>query len=232
MLPDWSFVVNTVIALLMGMAIGFERQWRQHPAGLRTNTLVALGAALFVSLAGPNLLNDTNSPTRMASYVVSGLGFLGGGVILRDGLNVKGLNTAASLWCSGAVGTLAGSGLPGYAVIGTVAVLGVHLGLRPIALWIDARTKMATDVETWYRLRIEAESSHDAQIRTILLRHVGSHAKMNLQGLSTQEIEGNRTVVLADIFALERSDRAMEEIVARVSIEPAVKAVSWQRTTG
>src|SRR5580700_10379569 len=125
----WGFVGNIVAALSMGMAVGLERQWRSHPAGLRTNALVALGAALFVSLSV--LMNDTNSPTRIASYVVSGLGFLGGGVILRDGLNVKGLNTAATLWCSGAVGTLSGAGFPLEALTGTAAILAVHLGLRP-----------------------------------------------------------------------------------------------------
>jgi putative Mg2+ transporter-C (MgtC) family protein len=229
-MPVLSYVTNIVAALLMGMAIGLERQWRQHSAGLRTNTLVALGAALFVSLS--ILMDDTNSPTRIASYIVSGLGFLGGGVILRDGLNVKGLNTAASLWCSGAVGTLCGAGYAGHALLGTAAVLFVHIGLRPLGQWIDARTKMATDVETYYRLRIELDASHDAHIGHILLRHLGGHAKLNLQGLSTEDTEKDRTVVLAAIYSPERSDRAMEDIMARVSIEPEVKAVSWQRTTG
>jgi putative Mg2+ transporter-C (MgtC) family protein len=229
-MPTLSFVVNIVAALLMGMAIGLERQWRQHPAGLRTNTLVSLGAALFVSLS--ILMVDTNSPTRIASYVVSGLGFLGGGVILRDGLNVKGLNTAASLWCSGAVGTLCGAGFAGHALFGTAAVLIVHLGLRPMARRIDARTKMATDVETYYRLRVEAEASHDSHIRHILLRHVGGKANLSLQGLSTEDAEPNRVLVLADIFSLDRNDRAMEDIVARVSIEPEVKAVSWRQIAG
>jgi putative Mg2+ transporter-C (MgtC) family protein len=229
-MPSVSFMLNIVVAGLLGMAIGLERQWRQHPAGLRTNTLVALGAALFVSLS--ILMNDSNSPTRVASYVVSGLGFLGGGVILRDGLNVKGLNTAASLWCSGAVGTLCGSGFAGHALFGTAAVLLVHLVLRPLAKQIDARTRMAVDVETYYRLRVESEASHDAHLRHILLRHVGGHGRLSLQGLSTEDAEPNRVVILADIFAMERSDRAMEEIVARVSIEPEVKAVSWQRTAG
>jgi putative Mg2+ transporter-C (MgtC) family protein len=229
-MPSLAFVENIAAALLMGMVIGLERQYRQHAAGLRTNTLVALGAALFVSLS--ILMDDTNSPTRVASYIVSGLGFLGGGVILRDGLNVKGLNTAASLWCSGAVGTLCGAGYAGHALLGTIAVLFVHIGLRPLARWIDARTKLATDVETYYRLRIESDANHDAHIRHILLRHIGGHAKLNLQGLSTEETEKDRTVVLAAIFAPERNDRAMEEIMARLSIEPEVKAVSWQRTTG
>jgi putative Mg2+ transporter-C (MgtC) family protein len=101
-----------------------------------------------------------------------------------------------------------------------------------MAKWIDTRTKLAIDVETYYRLRVEAEASHDAHIRHILLRHVGGHAKLSLQGLSTEDTEPGRVVVLADIFALERNDRALEDIVARVSIEPEVKAVSWQRSAG
>jgi putative Mg2+ transporter-C (MgtC) family protein len=226
-----SFVANIGAALVMGMAIGLERQWRSHPAGLRTNTLVALGAALFVSLSV--LMNDTNSPTRIASYVVSGLGFLGGGVILRDGLNVKGLNTAATLWCSGAVGTLSGAGFPLEALTGTVAILTVHLGLRPVVRWIDARRKVATDTEaeTYYRLRVVCDADHDAHIRHILLRHVGGNGKLSLQGISTEDLEDKQTVVVADIFAVQRNDRALEEIVARISIEPEVKSVSWQRTT-
>jgi putative Mg2+ transporter-C (MgtC) family protein len=90
-----NFIMNIGAALLLGMAIGVERHYRQHPAGLRTNALVSLGAALFVSLALE--YPGESSPTRMASYVISGMGFLGGGVILREGLNVRGMNTAATL---------------------------------------------------------------------------------------------------------------------------------------
>src|SRR5262245_50173167 len=93
----------------MGVAIGLERQFRQHTAGLRTNALVCVGAALFVSLS--RFISPDTSPTRVAAQVVSGIGFLGGGVILREGFNVRGMNTAATLWCSAAVGTLAGAGL-------------------------------------------------------------------------------------------------------------------------
>jgi putative Mg2+ transporter-C (MgtC) family protein len=227
-MPLWVFALNISAALLMGAVIGLERQWRQHTAGLRTNALVALGAAMFVSLS--RLMDDTNSPTRIASYIVSGLGFLRGGVILRDGLNVKGLNTAATIWCSGAVGTLAGAGFPGEALVGTSAVLFVHLSLRPVVQWVETRKTTATDVETYYRLRVECESAHDAHVRHILLRHVGGHEKLSLQGLTTEDTENNRTVVQADIFALQRNDRALEAIVARVSIEPEVRAVSWQRS--
>lgn len=226
---SWTFALNTLAALVMGMAIGIERQWRQHTAGLRTNALVSLGAALFVGLS--TLIDREASPTRIAAQVVSGLGFLGGGVILREGLNVRGLNTAATIWCSGAVGSLAGAGFPIEALQGTFSVLLIHLGLRPMARWIDLHTKTATDVETLYRLRIEADVGHDAHIRQILLRHVNGHDKLTLQGLATDEAENQRPVIVADIFSLERNDRAMEEIVARVSIEPEIKSVSWQRTS-
>jgi putative Mg2+ transporter-C (MgtC) family protein len=225
-----TFLLNMAVALALGTVIGLERQWRQHQAGLRTNTLVALGAALFVSLS--ELLDDKGSPTRIASYVVSGLGFLGGGVILRDGLTVKGMNTAATLWCAGAVGTLAGSGFPLEAVTGTAAVLLVHLGLRPVVHWVETRTKTTTDVEMYYRLRVTCADAAGPHIRTILMRHVGGKPRMSVQGIATEESEKEGRVIVADIYSMERNDRALEEVVARLSIEPEVTGVSWQRTTG
>ena len=109
--------INLAMATLMGACIGFERQWRQRMAGLRTNTLVAIGAASFVIFEG--LFPDDASPTRVAAQVVSGIGFLGAGLIFREGLNVRGLNTAATLWCSAAIGVLAGGGYLLYATVAT-----------------------------------------------------------------------------------------------------------------
>ncbi|HEV3342485.1 MAG TPA: MgtC/SapB family protein, partial [Pirellulales bacterium] len=133
-----EFTANITVATLLGIAIGLERQFRHHPAGLRTNALVCLGAALFVSLS---LMMQESSPTRIAGQVVTGIGFLGGGVILREGFSVRGMNTAATLWCTAAVGTLAGAGQRTESLIGTLAVLAVHLGLRPIVNKIEAKAK-------------------------------------------------------------------------------------------
>jgi putative Mg2+ transporter-C (MgtC) family protein len=229
-MDSWAFTLNMVVALALGILIGLERQWRQHPAGLRTNALVALGAALFVSMS--RLMDDQGSPTRIVSYVVSGLGFLGGGVILREGLNVKGLNTAATIWCSGAIGSLAGGGFLLQSAIGTAAILFVHTALRPLARLIEARKRTAIDVETYYRIRVTCQHPHEAVIRTVLLRHVGGHPKMSIQGLSTEETDPDRTVVVADIFAAEKNDRFMEDLVTRISIEPDVKSVSWEKLPG
>jgi putative Mg2+ transporter-C (MgtC) family protein len=226
----WRFTLYSAVALGLGLLIGLERQWRQHPAGLRTNALVALGAAMFVSMS--HLMDDQNSPTRIVSYVVSGLGFLGGGVILRDGLNVKGMNTAATIWCSGAIGSLSGGGFLLEAAIGAATVLFVHTALRPVVRWIEARKRTATDVETYYRLRITCSPSDESVIRQVLLRHVGGHLRMNLQALSTEDNDRGETIVTAKVYATERNDRFMEELVARISIEPSVRAVSWEREPG
>jgi putative Mg2+ transporter-C (MgtC) family protein len=221
--------MNVGVALVLGLAIGLERQFRHHPAGLRTNALVCTGAALFVSMT--HLLSDKDSPTRVASYIVSGVGFLGGGVILREGLTVKGMSTAATLWCSAAVGTLAGAGFPWHALIGTVIVLAVHLALRPVGRWIDARRKMAADMETLYEVRVVCGLREEATIRTILLRHVNAHGKMVTQGISTEDAqEIGQATVLASILSLEQQDRAIQEIISRLNIEPSVKSVSWTKS--
>src|SRR5215831_17728044 len=128
--PVEQAAINLASAVLLGSVIGFERQWRNRLAGLRTNTLVALGAASFVVFEA--LVPDASSPTRVAAQVVSGIGFLGAGVIFKEGLNVRGLNTAATLWCSAAVGVMAGGGALVEATMVAVAVVGVNLVLRPL----------------------------------------------------------------------------------------------------
>lgn len=223
-----TFAINIVVAALLGVAIGLERQFRQHPAGMRTNGLVCLGAALFVSL--PRMVDHESSPTRVAAQVVSGIGFLGGGVILREGLNVRGLTTAATLWCSGAVGTLAGSGQLLPAAIGTAAILVLNLALRPIVQRIDARMKTAVAVETLYRVKVVCGRQQEALIRSIFMRHINSQPHMVLQGIATQDVgPADQAAVVADVYSTQRNDRYMEDVVARMSIEPTVTAVSWER---
>lgn len=141
----YDFFLNGAAAVALGAAIGLERQWRQRMAGLRTNALVALGAASFVMLSAMTL--DEVSPTRVAAQVVSGIGFLGAGVIMRDGLNVRGLNTAATLWCSGAIGVLAGAGHLHFAGASALLVLLANVMLRPVARTVDRTVVSRRDEE-------------------------------------------------------------------------------------
>ena len=229
-METWRFALHIGVALLLGVAIGLERQFRQHPAGLRTNALVSIGAALFVSLT--HLMGDQDNPTRIASYIVSGVGFLGGGVILREGMNVKGMATAATLWCSAAVGTLAGGGFLVHAVIGATIILALHLALRPVSYWINSRLQTSVNVEVSYRIRVVCQEQHEGLIRTILLRHVNSHAGMTVQGIATQDDEHpDKTTVVADVFSVRRNDREMENLMSRLNIEPSVTAVRWEKVS-
>jgi putative Mg2+ transporter-C (MgtC) family protein len=103
------FAIRLLLAIAMGATVGLERQWRQRMAGTRTNALVAAGAAAFV-MCGLLLDNDPSARGRIVSYIVSGVGFLGAGVIFKDGTSVRGLNTAATIWCIRAVRVLPGAG--------------------------------------------------------------------------------------------------------------------------
>lgn len=116
-------------AFLLGAVIGFERQWRQRTAGLRTNVLVAVGAAAFVDLGAR--VGGADGSVRVISYVVSGIGFLGAGVIMKEGAQVRGINTAATLWGSAAVGAFAGGGQLDEAVLVAIFVLAGNTLLSP-----------------------------------------------------------------------------------------------------
>src|SRR5262249_54404393 len=152
--------INLAVALGLSALIGFERQWRNRLAGLRTNTLVALGAASFVIFAG--LIPGEASPTRVAAQVVSGVGFLGAGLIFREGLSGRGLNTAATLWCSAAVGVLAGAGYPLFAALATGFVVFVNLLLRPIISFINRQPLSSTELEVGYLVAVTCRSPEEA----------------------------------------------------------------------
>jgi putative Mg2+ transporter-C (MgtC) family protein len=132
-----DFLTRLAIAALLGVAIGFERQWRQRAAGLHTSTLVSIGSALFALLDQTLKAGDT---TRIVAGVVTGVGFIAGGVILRSGVGISGLNTAATIWATAAVGALAGFGYWREATAGAVAIVVLNLLLQPLANAIDART--------------------------------------------------------------------------------------------
>jgi putative Mg2+ transporter-C (MgtC) family protein len=122
-----ELTLRLVVALLLGGAIGWERELQRMPAGFRTHALVCLGAAIFTVISAYAFTGPGSDPTRIAAQIVSGIGFLGGGAILHYGGTVRGLTTAASLWSVAAVGMAAGAGL--FVLAGISAVL-VIIGLE------------------------------------------------------------------------------------------------------
>ena len=218
-------IINLAVATLMGACIGFERQWRHRMAGLRTNTLVAIGAASFVVFE--SLFPDDSSPTRVAAQVVSGIGFLGAGIIFREGLQVSGLNTAATLWCSAAVGLLAGSGHPLHAAAATGFVILVNLALRPLVRFINRQPIAQAEADLQYLVRVICGSSEEAHVRALLL-HGTSNAQLSLRRLDSTDLEeSGRVEVTAQLVSQSNSDAVLEQIVGRLSLEPTVSAASW-----
>ncbi|MBS2213706.1 MgtC/SapB family protein [Carboxylicivirga mesophila] len=120
-----EFALRLVIALGAGFLIGFERSWHHKSAGLRTITLVTIGSALYVMLS-IYITQTEGDVTRIIAQVVSGIGFLGAGIIFKEGVNVHGLTTAATVWCSSAIGCLAGAGYHIEAIVSTVLVLAIN----------------------------------------------------------------------------------------------------------
>lgn len=135
-----DFALRILIAAGTGAAVGLERQWSNKSAGLRTNTLVALGASIFV-ITGMLTTQDVGDPSRVIGQVVSGMGFLGAGVIFRHGVNVQGLTTAATLWCSAALGTLAGLGYYAFAILCAALVISINLSFKITDRWLSQQTK-------------------------------------------------------------------------------------------
>jgi putative Mg2+ transporter-C (MgtC) family protein len=225
-IPIEQAAINLAVALGLSAVIGFERQWRNRLAGLRTNTLVALGAATFVIFAA--LTPGEASPTRVAAQVVSGIGFLGAGLIFREGLSVRGLNTAATLWCSAAIGVLAGAGYLLYATVATGFVVFVNLLLRPIVSFINRQSLMSTEVETGYLLSVTCRSQDEAHVRALLLQGLAG-CGLALRRLDSNNLEGAAHVaVTAFVSASHRVDAEVEKIVGRLSLEQTVSAARWQ----
>ena len=221
-----EIAVRLAAAMLFGSVIGFERQWLQRMAGLRTNSLVAIGAAGFVVLS--MTISNDNNPTQVAAQVVSGVGFLGAGVILREGINVTGLNTAATLWCSAMVGTFAGAGQLAASGIAAGFVVLTNLFLRPLVRLINRQPRGAAEIETHYSVEVRCQGDQEAHIRALLLQ-AASGSGLSLRRLTSENLEDSPQVtVSALLVSASRNDAALEQIIGRMSLEPFVTAAHWQ----
>lgn len=217
--------VNLGVALGCGALIGSERQVRQRMAGLRTNALVALGAASFVIFSG--LYPDEVSPTRVAAQIVSGIGFLGAGIIFRDGFNVHGLNTAATLWCSAGVGMMAGHGAWDHALLLTGLVVFVNLGLRPLVKLLKRYTRAGMPVIRAFRVQVSVDPAQEADVRALMLR------TLTLGGLHISEIgvtagDPGQLDLSATVTAEAVGEAALEQAVQRLAAEPGLLRVRWE----
>lgn len=220
-----EFLLRLLAAFSCGVAIGLERQMRQRTAGLRTITLVASGACLFVTLG---VLTDSDGVTRIASYVVSGVGFLGGGVIMRDKGSIQGINTAATLWCSAAVGVLCGTGHYGPAVAGTAVVLVTNTVLREVSRAINATPVSNADLVREYVLSVICREEDEIHIRTAISNSMYA-TPLSFQSLTSEDVpdQPGRLLVTSTLKLHPKDQSKLELLASRVSMEKGVSSVSW-----
>ena len=223
----FELALRLFVAFSCGVAIGLERQIRQRTAGLRTITLVASGASLFVTL-GVLTGNGTAGVTQISAYVVSGVGFLGGGVIMRDKGSIQGINTAATLWCAAAVGVLCGAGHFGPALAGTGIVLLTNTLLRDVSRFINATPVSNADLVRGYVLTIVCREEDEIHIRTIVTNSMYSKP-LSFQSLTSEDVDGQpqRLRVTATLRLHPKYQPKLEQMASRLSMEKSVSSVSW-----
>lgn len=221
-------LVSLITAFILGTLIGAERQYRQRTAGLRTNVLVAVGAAAFVDLAMH--LTGADGAVRVISYVVSGIGFLGAGVIMKQGMDVRGLNTAATLWASAAVGSCAGADLVVQAAALTVFVLAGNTLLRPLVNAINRipLDERASEAVYYFKLAVTTEALPDMRDR--LVEKLES-AKYPVADIDVVETGDDLLEIVAKLVSTAIDPNELNAVVADLQRQPGVRHATWEVNT-
>jgi putative Mg2+ transporter-C (MgtC) family protein len=223
-LSQSAFVERLAVATALGLVIGFERQWRQRSAGLHTSTLVAVGAALFVTL--PELAGSTD--LRVAATVVTGIGFLAGGVILREGFNVRGLITAATLWATAAVGALAGAGFEIEAALGAGVIVAVNVACMPLAEAITRIPRGAGEqLATTYTVHVRCAESARAGVRACILQTIGT-TSLSLTTLTSSLPRDGLIDVVAEMTKPGNDDGAADRLQRDIKRIEGVQGANWE----
>lgn len=220
--------ISLVTAFLLATLIGAERQYRQRTAGLRTNVLVAVGAAAFVDLAMH--LHGADGAVRVIAYVVSGIGFLGAGVIMKEGLNVRGLNTAATLWCSAAVGSCAGADMVAQAILLTGFVLAGNTLLRPLVNAINRIPLDERRSEATYEMRLTTDVASMPPARDLLIEKLEA-AKYLVRDVEVIERSEDIVELVATLVSSAVDPRELDGVVSEMARQAGVRHVTWSVRT-
>jgi putative Mg2+ transporter-C (MgtC) family protein len=215
-------------AFVFGALIGLERQFRQRSAGLRTMVLVAVGAAAFVHLGGRVFAGAGQA--RVISYVVSGIGFLGAGVIMKEGVQVRGLNTAATLWSTAAVGACAGAGLYAESAAVTVFVLAGNTLLRPIVNYINRQPISPGETEALYRVHVTCQPEHVSQARDLLYEELELH-HYPIHDIETLSESEDVVELAASLVPTTANPHDLDTIVLHLERSGGITSATWTVST-
>lgn len=224
-MPVIDYILRLLVALACGLAIGLERQYSRQMAGIRTNALIGLGACVYTLVP---FFMEGGDPLRVAAQIVTGIGFLGGGVIVRDGFTIKGLTTAATMWCTAAVGMVAGGGFLWQAAAAAGIIVLVNFALHPISNYLRNVRSPKAHTNHQYRLFVSCEAEQQAMLRTMLCS-LCQGSPLQFTGLdmltySPEHSAGFRLLLDSDRPQTGEIERLM---TAALSL-PGVVSASWQ----
>lgn len=228
LIPFIDSLISFAAALLLGTLIGAERQYRQRTAGLRTNALVALGSAAFVDLA--TRIGGAEESVRVISYVVSGIGFLGAGVIMKEGMNVRGLNTAATLWCSAAVGACAGADMLAEAMLLTLFVLVGNTLLRPLVNLINRIPIDDRAAEATYEVSLLCRREDMADMRDLLVDRLEA-GDYPIGDVEITHANSDQVEIVATLVSTAVDPTEIDAITDRLETEDGVLSATWGGNT-
>ncbi|SNX29544.1 putative Mg2+ transporter-C (MgtC) family protein [Polynucleobacter meluiroseus] len=215
-------------AFVFGGLIGLERQYRQRTAGLRTNILVALGAAIFVDAA--NRLGGHEGAVHVMAYVVSGIGFLGAGVLMREEGNIRGINTAATLWGSGAVGACAGADLILEAGLATLFVLGANTLLRPVVRIINRQPLDTISVEVTNSIFVITPKKTQKLALKLLIETL-EKAGYQTQDIQVHQFGSDEVEIQAVLTDSAVEGDLMDHLIEQLANMEFVNQVFWSPST-
>ncbi len=226
--PD-DFMLRLGLAMFLGIAIGFEREYHQKRAGLRTQTLVTIGATAYVYISTVLVEGGTGDATRIAGQIASGVGFLGAGVIMREGINIRGLNTAATLWCSSAVGCLTGIGMMIEATFFTFCVIIMNLLFKPLALMISGKEPDFEDIEVEKTLFIRIAKDKELRVKSLIIQFI-IEKEVELKEIKNSNIEHTdytEITMLLLIISPEKAQSTYNRIQNLFTSEMGIREMRW-----
>ena len=219
-----DFVIRISLSLLLGFFIGLERQLTGHLAGIRINVLICMGTCFFTLFP---LLFGSDQVFRVGSSAISGVGFLCSSVIFKGSNSVRGINTAATLWCTAAIGILASTGMYAMAVTATVVLILSNIMLRPLAGKINPIVG-DEESEKQYRISITCMEEAELKIRCLLIN--GNTCKtLYLNNLESGDVVGDKVEIIAEYCSSGKAkNHVLEVIVGKALIVPEVVSAGWE----
>lgn len=218
-----NFVIRLLSSIIFGFIIGTERQITGHSAGIRTNVLVCLSSCMFVLFP---MIIGSEEVVRNSAQVITGVGFLGSGIIFKDGTNIRGINTAATIWCTAAIGVITSSGNIIFAAIATLSLILSNILLRPLANKINPTYRFNEDGDI-YGISVTCCENREFIIRAMIMNETKKSPFMLIE-LESEDVLKERVEIHAKFLSRNRRDDIAESLVTKVSLEEGVFNAGWK----